>query len=211
MPRRTRFRRRRPRRNRRRRGGLSTRRAAFKALSHIDLSVKYIDQIALTQPLSTNPLSIQLNLLAEGTEHFNRIGQGAKMKALACKILFTTVAPGAYNYRVMLVWDKQPNGAAFVPADLLESDPTPLTSHMELANSHRFRVLKQKNVWIDAMSRQTKLISFYARMSLTTRWDGPTSAPGALRSGMLSLVIFSNVANIGDMDVLIQTRLRFVG
>lgn len=214
MPSRFRSRRaRRPRRRRRggRHTGMSTRRAAFKALAHIDMSVKYIDSVAQITPFDGTPFSGQLNLLAEGTEHFNRIGQGAKFKAISVKMLFTNLLPGFYTWRVMLVWDRQPNGAAFNPADLLEITATSVTTHLNLANSHRFRVLAQKMVWTDTNQRSQRFVTMYKTLNLTSRWDGPTTAIGALRSGMLTLVIFATQPTANEAQILVETRLRFVG
>ncbi len=91
--------------------------------------------------------SANLNIIIQGNTESNRIGRKVVLKRVDCKGILT-LAPGSTQantsdvVRLLLVCDKQTNGAAFTGTDLWETDS--YRSFNNLANTSRFRILQTK-------------------------------------------------------------------
>ncbi len=88
-----------------------------------------------------------LNIIAQGNTESQRIGRKVILKRVDVKGIMTmpsteSATATSDNVRLLLVCDKQTNGAAFVGTDLWETDNW--RSFNNLANSTRFRVLQSK-------------------------------------------------------------------
>ncbi len=94
-----------------------------------------------------------LNIIVQGNTESNRIGRKVVLKRVDCKGIMTLpAATDAANtsevVRLLLVCDKQTNGAAFAATDIWETDS--YRSFNNLANSSRFRVLQSKTYTFNA-------------------------------------------------------------
>lgn len=90
---------------------------------------------------------VNLNIIVQGNTESNRIGRKITLRRVDCKGILTlpttaTAASTSNVVKLMLVCDKQTNGAAFVAADLLETDD--FGSFNNLANSSRFKIIQTK-------------------------------------------------------------------
>lgn len=91
--------------------------------------------------------SVNLNVIIQGTTESNRIGRKCTLTNVSLKGILTlpttaTAANTTDTVRLLLVCDKQTNGAAFVATDLWETDS--YAAFNNLANTGRFRILKSK-------------------------------------------------------------------
>ncbi len=91
--------------------------------------------------------SANLNIIAQGNTESNRIGRKVVLTRVDCKGILTLPASAVDTatsevVRLLLVCDKQTNGAVFAGTDIWETDNW--RSFNNLANSKRFRVLQSK-------------------------------------------------------------------
>jgi len=89
-----------------------------------------------------------LNQIAQGDQTYQRNGRKVNIRKIFARLVVrlpeTTVAADTFDvYRVMLILDKQANGAVTTVADVLgfTGQTVSASSFMNLENSHRYRVL----------------------------------------------------------------------
>ncbi len=118
---------------------------------------KKFHQIAIDDVAVAIGMNVQTDLLTipEGVGEEQRIGRRITIKNIGwhytIKLLTTsTPASTADHCRVMLVQDKQANGATAANTDVL--DTSDVFSFNNLANSSRFRVLMDKNYSLSSQS-----------------------------------------------------------
>jgi hypothetical protein len=82
-----------------------------------------------------------LNGIALGTALDQRLGREVRCGLLRGNLLsYVTAATGVDQiHRILLVWDKQPNGAALAILDVL--DATTVYAQQNIANTSRFKIL----------------------------------------------------------------------
>lgn len=213
MPYRRKYRKRRRRRFRRRRG-LTTRQAAFRALSRVDPEKKAIDVATQGNPVVvsiTTPSIIGLNLLAEGPSNDDRIGKQAKMLSIQGRILSEVTAGDSY-IRGFILLDRQPNGAFPTLANILANSTTdPFNSPMNLQSNKRLKIL---HTWVmrnDTQSFSQKAHHFYKKLHFTTRYTLTTAGINSIGTNSLLAVFVCNEAVLNAPTVQFHFRLRFVG
>ncbi len=215
MPFRRTHRRRRRRRRKGRGRGMSTRAAAFKALAHVDLELKVLNRIDNFTVDVENAAIIPLSEIADGPALTERIGNQLKMKSFLLRFsVFTATAPTLENtVRIMLVLDKQPSGAIFTDADLLENAANPIESPLNLAGSRRFKVMWSKTIIVTSTLRPRVYTKVFKRLSFTTRYSGAGATTNALQSNGLYICYFSDsLGTVGVQPTISSiTRVRWVG
>ncbi len=92
-------------------------------------------------------------VIVQGNSESERIGRKITLRSInirgALKLnAATTAASSANEFRIMIVQDTQTNGAIFAATQLLETDT--IESFRNLANSSRFKVLKTKEISLNA-------------------------------------------------------------
>ncbi len=216
MPRRRR-RTRRPRRRRRFRGrrrGLTTRQAAFRALSRVDPEKKVFDTILTSQPLQSNPTFILLNGIGEGSAINERIGRSCKILSVQWKMWCTSNTDATFPMiiRVSCVIDKQCNGAQFGLDDYLNQVALPTVASLNLNNNRRFKTLSNQIIRLDPSSFLMAHREKYIRMRLHPRYDAAGSNIDSIATGSIYLVIMvtTDVANQAP-TIVTDCRTRFVG
>ncbi len=108
------------------------------------------DLDAVFTTIGATMTSANLNIIVQGNTESNRIGRKVVLTRVDCKGIMTlpgSTAGTSINstsdvVRLLLVCDKQTNGAAFVGTDLWETDS--YRSFNNLANSSRFRTIASK-------------------------------------------------------------------
>ncbi len=103
------------------------------------------DLDAIFGTIATTMESANLNIIVQGNTESNRIGRKVVLTRVDCKGILTLLPVADINatsdvVRLLLVCDKQTNGAAFAATDIWETDN--YRSFNNLANSKRFRTLK---------------------------------------------------------------------
>ncbi len=105
------------------------------------------DLDAVFGTMATNMELANLNIIPQNNTESGRIGRKVVLTRVDIKGIMTlpstaTIANSTSTVRLLLVCDKQTNGAAFVATDIWDTDV--IGSFNNLANSTRFRVLKSK-------------------------------------------------------------------
>jgi len=209
-----RHRRRKRRRTFRRKRGMSTRKAAFMALSRVDMEKKTLDFSTNGTPLVvsiTTPRVIPLNVCSEGTDPDDRIGRQAKFLSVTIRLTVSDNATRA-GFRLMLVLDKQPNGVLATAANLLsDSVNDPENSLLNLNNNKRFKLLHSWWTLLDNNVKLQQHHKHFRKLGFSTRYNGAATGIGTLTTNALLLFMVSNVATINTLPVDYHIRVRFVG
>ncbi len=105
------------------------------------------DLDAIFGTIATTMESANLNIIAQGNTESQRIGRKVILRRVDVKgVLIIPLSADAADtsevVRLLLVCDKQTNGAAFTATDIWDTDS--IRSFNNLANSSRFRVLQSK-------------------------------------------------------------------
>lgn len=89
-----------------------------------------------------------LNACTLGTDNFNRIGRRIKVTQIMFRAHAWMSPVANINgtaFRIMVICDRQPNGAVFTLADLLSNQGNATTAFNNLDNRDRFKVLWDKH------------------------------------------------------------------
>jgi len=174
-----------------------------------------------TDIISTTATFLCVNTVQEGAGFYNRIGRRITMQSLhVTGMVFTNqgVTPGSVDeyLRIMVVYDRQPNGATPAIADLLldydnaGATSTKSFSHININNADRWQVLRDIRLQIpnDAgnlesgeapiidYSNRGNVNEFIRLNGLETHYKATTNpgAIGDISSGALWVITFGNVA-----------------
>jgi len=201
------------------------------------LELKSVDTANATYTLNTTGQFTVLNVPVNGAAFYNRIGNEIEMKSLHLIGNITATAnagsaPGEYA-RIMVVYDRQPNGAAPSTADLLTSYASAGTTtstvfdHLNPNNKERFLVLMDDRLAfadslkataanaatqgaVDFSKNEVNINRFIKLRGLTTRYKASTGAIGDISIGSLLLFTFGSIAaGTEAYGVNLSARLRF--
>lgn len=198
---------------------------------------KSVDLEGPVNVISTTPTFDLLNGIQEGSSFYNRIGRRINMVSLHLRgqIIVTGLGAGASEYlRVMVVYDRQPNGAAPAIADLLldynnaGATTTSSFSHINMNNADRFVMLADIPIAIpwnaqvaqlgdagavmDRTKNEVNINRFIRLKDLETHYKSSTNpaAIGDIATGALWLVTVGNQnAATAGFAVVYTTRLRY--
>lgn len=156
----------------------------------------------------------QINDVQIGNTYFQRIGSKIVIKSVQ---LTTTVVASAQtvlgSVRLMLVYDRQPNGSAIAISDLLKNNNTNVTldSGINMANRSRFLILRDKYVNIDGAQSLFHTVKWYVKGRWETEFGSSVGTIADINTGCLYFVCFTGVltgiGTIGIQDPL--SRIRY--
>lgn len=168
-------------------------------------------------PITTAGSVALINGVATGTDYTNRIGRKIMIKSIYVRFATlpnTVTAPLGDIQRIMLIYDKQTNGAAPAVTDILNT-----ASYLDvnnLNNRDRFVVLKDKtiNCWpaayaagaVTAGNPNTMSFKFYKKCNLEQIFSGTGSTVGSIASGGIFLLFISAAATY---NLAYSARVRF--
>nr|WAE42806.1 MAG: capsid protein [Cressdnaviricota sp.] len=192
---------------------------------------------SIIKNISTTATLDLLNGIQEGASFYNRVGRRVHMKSVHVtgQIFPSGVATtGAQEFlRVLLVYDRQPNGTFPSIGDILldyGNDGTSFTtsiSKMNLNNVERFAILRDKRLWIPSNQQaastdqnmylgggtDAKEINWFVPLkNLETHFKSTTNpaAIGDVATGALYLVTLGNIASgAAGYNLQYNSRLRF--
>lgn len=148
-----------------------------------------------------------LNCLEQGNGISQRIGNKVVLKSLRLKgqlsLDDSTTPPLGYTatYRVMVVYDKQTNGAAPVIGDIIANVGTAgayvtaFNSGIRINNKNRFVVLKDKTFDLSDYSAVNQIdIDWFIKKNLETVYSATTNPPTItqISSGAILLLVFTD-------------------
>lgn len=176
-----------------------------------------------------------LNLALMGAGFWNRIGSRIRMKSIEVTIFPYMVAgvnPGLVGiYRIMLIYDSQPNGAVPGTGDLLQSTSiagafsTAATSPLNMTNKDRFLVLRDY-AWTNqpagpvgsavngqlTVARKPRRIHWYIKLrGMEAVYKANGGNMGDITTGAIHLVtICSDAGADANWSLVVSSRLRFM-
>jgi len=197
--------------------------------------VKALDLTQATYQFDTTGSIIPLNLMQAGSSFFNRIGRKIEMKNIRIVGNILPLRTGAEDYaRIMIVYDRQTNGAIPAMADMLETTPqngtnnTTSYSGINLNNRDRFTLLRDMRLALPSVSVagtvQTNLgiqdpvcplcnIDMFVKLKgMVTQFkaDSSPAVIGDVATGAIYLVTFALYApGVAAWQIQLESRLRY--
>lgn len=172
--------------------------------------------VAAAGPLTAFTGITCLNLVQQGATSYNRIGAKILVKSIdyRCVLSLHGAAPTVNWARVMLVWDKQPNGAYPAFSDILSdnvSTAPDFSSGLNMANKDRFTVLRNQVVPFSVTGDNATYVKWFVKTRIETMFKANTGAIGDITTGAIYLVAFSNASSANTFIGMseIQSRIRF--
>jgi len=173
---------------------------------------KYLDLTANAQAMASTASLVLLNGMVIGNSGSTREGQSINLlySWLQFDIICNTTSVGSV-VRMMLVYDKQPNGAAFTAANLLVTN-TNLNSPFVIGYGHRFRVLWDRRYALSAVGGNYQIIKrVFKKMFLKTTFNtGDAGTVADIATGSLYLFYISDEAT-NTPTLSYYHRLRYSG
>jgi len=178
-----------------------------------------------------------LNLIRVGSTFCNRIGRKINMTSLHIRLYLAPIRTQAVNgdvARIMLVYDRQTNGAYPVIADILQStdqataNTVSVISGVNLNNRDRFQILRDEFIplptltftagvitnqgFVDPIAPLTKTDWYVKLNGMITQYkaDSAPAVIGDISTGGLYLVSFAAAANGAEgWSAQFENRLRY--
>lgn len=184
--------------------------------------LKFFDTIRATAAVAnTGVVDANLNIIPQGVLENNRLGRQCKIKRINIRgsIVLpggTTAATSSDQIRVLLVQDKQANGAVFTVLNVLETNGT--NSHFNLENEHRFKILYDKNYTLSSAGGTNSGAILYGQVTKDLRINMACNIPidfdnsagtGAITTQRTNSLAFLMITDNGVATVSYVSRLRF--
>lgn len=169
---------------------------------------KNFDSTVTLTPAGVNLWSqiVPLNIIVQGTSQVTRIGRKIQMVSFSLKYIFKSTAGTPGNIRIMVVYDKQTNGALPVVTDILLNNS--IVSHNNLNNSDRFITVCDVISPLQQNTLQPIFSTINRKINLDTMFSTTAGVITDITSGGLFVMMIPSDGLITD-TVDIQTRLRF--
>lgn len=150
-----------------------------------------------------------LNIPAQGAEFNQRTGRQITIKSVNMKMNFQCDATGGTppvpgeTIRIVLFWDRQPNGTNATWSNVFTTTSSGINAMMNLDNRERFVMIKDDTISKAAMLQSGGLIvvsgentlfpfwQFYKKMNCTTIFNTTTGIGTAIQSGALVCMIWT--------------------
>lgn len=160
------------------------------------------------------PIITSLNLVAQGDNVSDRIGNSIRIMGVRTQFMlnWNSTTAGNQPVRVLLVLDKQCNGALFTLTDLFE-DPTvtdSLISPFDMDEKFRFMILKD-SVFTLHPDRQAITVKWHKKFNHIIRYGDTAGTIANVSSKNLVLVMFSAIAEASNPPTVTHTnRITFI-
>ena len=179
-----------------------------------NLESKHFSQNLISQqPLDTGILT-HMNQYPQGVASTQRIGDATTTTKIGLRVSITNLTTTkAGLYKIMIIYDKQPNGALPGLSDLFVGAGTNPLDFSELDNRHRFKVLMTTGPFTMGATGNdngTRCFEVYLDTKLSTSWNGSLSTIGATNSGSIILLLLSDNSLASETHLIdLQYRMRF--
>jgi len=181
----------------------------------LEAEIKSIDLEDSGKTLNTSGIIFPVNLCERGDDINMRIGRQIFMNNMSLHLMCTTTPSTgiASVYRVLIVYDKQTNGAQPAITDVIKAVPIN-TTHMNLNNRNRFQLIKDSGpILLSGASGDypMKVSFFYKKLDLKTTFNEGTAGTIAdIVTGGLFVIVASTSppgSTAGTFDY--RCRVRF--
>ncbi len=178
----------------------------------LNVEYKLIDIAATNAVMSDVPTARQLTNSIQGDSNTQRNGNQLKIKSIYFQgsVQINSAATGTSG-RILIVQDKQTNGAQFTSGEVLQDITTQdnIVSPYNTDGKYRFRVLYDKKFTLSTTGKQIALFKFYKKCDMHIRYDGNAGSIADLSSNSLSLLYMSSEAT-NDPLFTYYNRVRYV-
>lgn len=156
-----------------------------------------------------SPVITLLNGLTQGDDISNREGRQIRLKSVDISQAYSmNGAAFGTIIRMMLVLDKQPNGAVFNSADLLQNTDT--VAFRQLDNRRRFLILEDRKYTISSTGPIIGYDRVYKEIDIKTTYDDSNAGTIAdIETNALYLLFISNEAT-NVPQVRVSARIRWL-
>lgn len=177
------------------------------------MELKSIDVSATTAVNTTYSVAL-LNGIATGDDIASRDGRRVTMRSVQIRAInYVDSGTGIDQvHRVLLVQDKQTNGAALTVGDVIDSASYGVLANRNMSGRERFVVLMDKTFDLSEVASEKSKISweFYRKLSLPVIYNNTGSAVTDIASGSLYLLFLGTVAAGGQAGSCFwNCRIRF--
>lgn len=153
-----------------------------------------------------------VNGLANGTTAITRIGRRVTMKSVYIRgqVQLAATSTGATPIRLMVVYDRQPNGAAMTATDILLTDA--IASPNNLSNSRRFQTIIDHVVpVIGTAGPQGYYYELYKKLDLATEYNnGSAGTVADISTGSLVAWVWTtNQIGVASLLSNVICRVRY--
>lgn len=168
--------------------------------------------VAMTGLITNSTGLVQcVNLIAAGTDYNQRIGRQVHIKSIEIRAVLPPMTTELLNrWKLMLVWDKQPNGALAAVSDILDTATSVSMNNLE--NRNRFRVIRTwggLNGYVDTTNHSSSEpfvnMDEFVKLSLKTTYNAATANIADISTGALLLLAVGSEATgttfIGNVRV----------
>lgn len=161
-----------------------------------------------------------LNGVATGADFTDRVGRKIVMKSLYMKGIIKPIDNNIGNTlcRLIVVYDKQPNGAAPGITDVLKSSSP--SAQLNMNNRDRFNIIIDKMWAIGATSDAVQqafaggptvyTLKKYKRLNLETLYGGTLSTIASINTGSLYMITLGDQSAGNGGQGNLSVRVRFV-
>lgn len=181
---------------------------------------KVIDLAEATYACDTTGSVTLLDGVATGTDYTDRIGRKIMLKSVQVRGVIGPQDQTVVDHlaRVMVVYDKQPTGAAPALATILNAATA--TSFMNLSSRDRFVVIFDQIVPVAVVSNvatqslagspTTHLVNQYKSLNHEVIFGTTGGTIAGIQSGALWLVTCGSQAATGGSNAVLSCRVRFL-
>lgn len=178
----------------------------------LNVEIKNLDTQFTAQNISTSFTQTLLSDIPQGDTTNTRDGSQVKLTDVSVQFLIQANGSATNtSLRCLLVQDKQSNQAIFAMGDLLEditvNDAT--ISPRNLDNTHRFRVLWDKQVIVSDQAGPMKIVKTFKKLDMKIRYDGTSGAIADHTQNSLWICIVADEATNVPV-VTLFARVRYV-
>lgn len=180
---------------------------------------KTIDLAPAAYVADTTGTVTLLNGVATGDDFTDRDGRRINMKSLFITGRISPIDSNTLDTisRLIVVYDKQSNGAAPVITDVLKTANS--VDQLNLNNRARFQVLVDKRFFIGRVDNTATqsfsvapgghMIKIFRKLNLETQFSGTTAAVASIATGSLYMItVGDGAAGLGG-NFSLSTRVRF--
>lgn len=177
-----------------------------------DGELKFKDFASSTAFQQAGAVNPDFTTVAQGVGETERIGKKIVVKSIYLRGVIvhqpTAAISGGNTVRIMIVNDKQANGAAFTVGQVL--NPQSYLAHRNLENVDRFRVLRDSTFSMNSegVNESQKNISMYIKCNIPIEYDSSTTS-GAIvsqRSNSIALLMIGDTNNVTVLSYNVRIR-----
>lgn len=172
-------------------------RPEMKSYDYYDASSRALKLVAAVAGATTMTTGMTaVNIMQGGTTFFSRVGSKYALMSLACECDFSLAQTdaSAASIRIMLVYDRQVNGAYPLIDDVLYDNENAVTfnSAIRIANRDRFAVLRDTQTTLDIGSGTARHYETYIkrRLNVSFKASSANNAIADINVGAIYLMAF---------------------